>query len=145
MSISRGETQQPIHNNQKIGQASGGTTRREASGWRITRREGRGGQRKASDQRPRPVSADPTHNNQLEKQVGGGQHDEMGGWTHEARVEGTYNGKAIGWRTTQQEEWGGGHDAGRLGGGWHDRGGGAYNACALVVDSFWRWREEGVH
>ncbi len=79
MSISRGETHQPIHNNQKIRQASSGTTRREASGRRITRREGRGGQRKTSDRRPRPISANPTHNNQIEKRVGGGQHDERGG------------------------------------------------------------------
>jgi hypothetical protein len=79
VSISRGETHQPIHNNQKIRQASSGTTRREASGRRITRREGRGGQRKTSDRRPRPISANPTHNNQIEKRVGGGQHDERGG------------------------------------------------------------------
>ena len=79
VSISRGETHQPIHNNQKIRQASGGTTRREASGRWITRQEGRGGQRKTSDRRPHPVSADPTHNNQIEKRVGSGQHNERGG------------------------------------------------------------------
>ncbi len=68
-----------------------------------------------------------------------------GGWTHVARVEGADDGKAIGRQTTQREEWGGRYDAGRLGGGWHDkRGGGAYNTRALVVDSFWR-RQEGVH
>ncbi len=66
-----------------------------------------------------------------------------GGWTREARVEGADDGKAIGWRTTRQKEWGGGHNAGQLGGGWHDRGGGADNAhLLLVVDSFWR-RQEG--
>jgi hypothetical protein len=37
VSISRGETHQPIHNNQKIRQASGGTTRREVSRRQITR------------------------------------------------------------------------------------------------------------
>jgi hypothetical protein len=74
VSISRGETHQPIHNNQKIRQAIGGTTRREASGWRITQQEGRGGQCKTSDQQPCPVSANSTHNNQIEKPVGGGQH-----------------------------------------------------------------------
>jgi hypothetical protein len=36
VSISRGGTHQPIHNNQKIRQASGGTTRRKASGRQIT-------------------------------------------------------------------------------------------------------------
>ncbi len=36
VSISRGETHQPTHNNQKIRQVSGGTTRHEASGRRIT-------------------------------------------------------------------------------------------------------------
>ncbi len=41
VSISRGETHQPKHNNQKIRQASGGTTRREASKQRINdEREG---------------------------------------------------------------------------------------------------------
>jgi hypothetical protein len=82
VSIFRGETHQPTHNNQKIRQASGGTTRREASGRRITRREGRGGQRKTLDRRPRPLSVDPTHNTQIEKRVGGGQHDERGGGGH---------------------------------------------------------------
>ncbi len=71
------------------------------------------------DRQPRPVSADPTHNNQIEKRVGGGQHDERGGWTREARVEGADDSKAIERRTTRQEEGGGGHNAGRLGGGWH--------------------------
>ncbi len=79
VSISRGETHQPIHINQKIRQASGGTTRREASGRQITQQKGRGRQRKTSDWQPRPVSADPTHNNQIEKRVGGGQQDERGG------------------------------------------------------------------
>ncbi len=79
VSISRGETYQPIHNNQKIRQASGRTTRRKASGRQITRGEGRGGQCKTLDRRPCPISADPTHNNQIEKRVGGGQHDERGG------------------------------------------------------------------
>jgi hypothetical protein len=79
VSISRGETHQPIHNNQKIRQASGGTTRHKGSGRRITQREERGRQRKTLDQRPRPISANPTHNNQIEKWVGGGQHDERGG------------------------------------------------------------------
>ncbi len=37
VSISRGETHRPTHNNQKIRQASSGTTSREASGWWITR------------------------------------------------------------------------------------------------------------
>jgi hypothetical protein len=78
-SISRGETHQPIHNNQKIRQASGGTTRHEASGRQITRQEGQGEQRKTSNRQLRPVSANPTHNNQIEKQVGGRQHDERGG------------------------------------------------------------------
>ncbi len=59
-------------------------------------------------------------------------------------MEGADNGEAIGQQTTRREEWGGGHNAGQLGGGWHDRGGGAGNACALVVDSFWR-RREGAH
>jgi hypothetical protein len=58
VSISRGETHQPIHNNQKIRQASGGTTRREASRRRITRQEGRGEQCKTSDGRQHPVSAE---------------------------------------------------------------------------------------
>ncbi len=49
VSISRGETHQPIHNNQKIRQASGGTTRREASRRQKTRQEGRGRQRKTLD------------------------------------------------------------------------------------------------
>jgi hypothetical protein len=38
-----------------------------------------GGQRKTLDRQPRPISADPTHNNQIEKQAGGRQHNEMGG------------------------------------------------------------------
>jgi hypothetical protein len=67
-----------------------------------------------------------------------------GGRTREARVEGADDGKAIGRQTTQREEWGGGHNAGQLGGRWHGRGGGVDNARALVVDSFW-WRQEGVH
>ena len=100
VSISRGETHQPTHNNQKIRQASGRTTRHKASGQGITRWEGRGGQCKTSDWWPRPVSANPTHNNQIEKWVGGGQHDERGGWTREARGEGADNGKAIGRQTT---------------------------------------------
>ncbi len=79
VSISRGETCQPIHNNQQIRQASGGTIRCDASGQWITQRAGRGGQCKTSDWRPRPVSTDPTHNNQIEKRVGGGQHAERGG------------------------------------------------------------------
>jgi hypothetical protein len=104
VSISRGETHQPIHNNQKMRQASGGTTRHKASGWWITQRVVRGGQHKTSDRQPRPVSANPTHNNQIEKRVSGGQHNERGGWTHKARVEGADDGKAIGRRTTRQEE-----------------------------------------
>jgi hypothetical protein len=43
VSISRGEAHQPIHNNQKIRQASGGTTRLKASRQWITHQEGRGG------------------------------------------------------------------------------------------------------
>ncbi len=79
VSISRGETHQPIHNNQKIRQVSGGTTRHKASRWWITQREGRGKQCKTLDRQPHPVSANPTHNNQIEKQVGGGQHNERRG------------------------------------------------------------------
>jgi hypothetical protein len=73
------ETHQPIHNNQKIRQVSGRATRREASGRRITRQEGRVGQCKTSDWQPRPVSASPTHNNKIEKQVGSRQHNEREG------------------------------------------------------------------
>jgi hypothetical protein len=56
-----------------------------------------------------------------------------GGWTREARVEGADDGEAIGRRTTGREEWGGGHDAGRLGGA--DRGGAGRttHARALVA------------
>jgi hypothetical protein len=79
VSIFRGETHQPIHNNQKIRQASGRTTRREASGQRITQQEGRGVQHKTLDWQPRPISANPTHNNQIEKWVGSRQHDERRG------------------------------------------------------------------
>ncbi len=38
-------------------------------------------------------------------------------------MEGADDGEAIGRRTTRREKWGGGHDAGRLGGEWHDERG----------------------
>ncbi len=44
-----------------------------------------------------------------------------GGWTRKARVEVADDGEAIGRRATRQEEWGGGHNTGQLGGGWHDK------------------------
>jgi hypothetical protein len=78
VSISRGETE-PTHYNQKIRQARGGTTRHEARGRRITWWEGRGGQQKTLDRQPIPVSANSTHNNQIEKRAGGRQQDEKGG------------------------------------------------------------------
>ncbi len=38
-------------------------------------------------------------------------------------MEGADDGKAIGQQMTQREEWGGGHNAGQLGSGWHDKRG----------------------
>jgi hypothetical protein len=61
-----------------------------------------------------------------------------------ARVEGADDGKAIGRRATQQDEWGGGHDAGQLGSGLHDRGGGRTTHARWWLTAFWQ-RREGVH
>jgi hypothetical protein len=48
----------------------------------------------------------------------------MRGGGEDVQGKGADECEAIGRRTTRQEEWGGGHNAGQLGVGWHDKRGG---------------------